>query len=273
LQHLRLRRSTRQTGADASLTAIQSLLGVDLSVNTEVSPAERMPTEDLAGYLATGRSALKAVRLAQVAAGKTGFASILDMACGHGRVLRWLKAAYPDARLTACDLIGDGVEFCQSAFGATPIHSTQTPSPDLFPDRYDLIWVGSLLTHLDADRWTGFFQLWHELLAPDGLLVVTTHGELVAERMRSGYNYGYPAPSIRRMLRSYEHAGFAFLEAGPEDIDYGISIARPEWVVRRLLIQPDFRLVLFTEALWANHQDVVAAVNRHLDPTMAEHPE
>jgi SAM-dependent methyltransferase len=238
-----------------------------------VSPNERMPTEDLPGYFATGRSGLKAVQLAQLAARKGEFGSILDMACGHGRVLRWLQAAYPQAQLTACDLLTDGVEFCARAFGATPVYSTTSPSVDMFPGRYDLIWVGSLLTHVDADQWVQFIALWHELLAPDGLLVVTTHGELVAERMRAGHLYGYSAPSIRRTLRAYDHAGFAFLEANADEVDYGLTIARPEWVLHRLLAHPDFRVVLFTEALWANHQDVAAVVKRPLDPQMADRPE
>jgi SAM-dependent methyltransferase len=238
-----------------------------------VSPSERMPTGDLPGYFATGRSALKAVQLSQLAARKTDFQSILDMACGHGRVLRWLQAAYPHAHLTACDLLGDGVDFCATVFGATPVYSTASPGIDLFPGRYDLIWVGSLLTHLDAGQWLTFIDLWHALLAPDGLLVVTTHGELVAERMREGNLYGYPALSIRRTLRSYDHAGFAFLEASADEIDYGISIARPEWVLRRLLAHTDFRVVLFTEALWANHQDVAAVVKRPVDPRIADRPD
>src|SRR5580693_2657322 len=133
-----------------------------------VSPNERMPTEDLPGYFATGRSGLKAVQLAQLAARKADFGSILDMACGHGRVLRWLQAAYPQAQLAACDLLADGVEFCARVFGATPVQSTTSPNVDMFPGRYDLIWVGSLLTHVDADQWVQFIALWHELLAPDG---------------------------------------------------------------------------------------------------------
>ena len=216
---------------------------------------------------------MKAVQLAQLAARHPGFESILDMACGHGRVLRWLQAAYPEARLTACDLLHDGVDFCASTFGAKPVYAIATPTAEMFPDRYDLIWVGSLLTHLDADKWVTFIRLWHDLLAPDGLLVATTHGQLVAERMRDGNHYGYPPPSITRILRSFDHAGFAFLEASTEEIDYGISVSKPEWVIARLLTYPDFRLVLFTEALWANHQDVVAVAKRTLDSRIAERPD
>jgi SAM-dependent methyltransferase len=230
----------------------------------DISPAERMQAEDDDMYFAIGCSALKAIRLAQIASGKGDFESILDMPCGHGRVLRWLRAAYPDAKLTACDLLAEGVDFCADQFQATPVYSTIAPDADLFADRYDLIFVGSLLTHVDARQWDRLIALWHRLLTPDGLLVVTTHGELVAERMRAGHHYGYPPHAVRRMLRTYEHSGFAFLEEHPGNLDYGISIARPNWTLSRLLQQPDFRVVLASEALWACHQDVTAVVKRPL---------
>lgn len=227
-----------------------------------VSPQERMPADD--SYLEVGRSALKAIRLAQLAAGKDDFGSILDMPSGHGRVLRWLRAAYPQARVTACDLLTDGVDFCAATFGATPVYSSQLPTVEAFADRYDLIFVGSLLTHVDVRHWDHLIALWHDLLNPDGLLVVTTHGELVAERMRAGHNYGYPPAAVTRTLRAYEHAGFAFLEEPPDNIDYGITLARADWTIRRLLQHPDFRVVMYGEALWHRHQDVVAVVNRPL---------
>jgi SAM-dependent methyltransferase len=240
------------------------LAEVSDQVNEAMSPQERMPTDD--SYLEVGRSALKAIRFAQLAAGKRDFGTLLDMPCGHGRVLRWLTAAYPQARLTACDLLTDGVDFCAATFGATPVYSSQLPSLDAFADRYDLIFVGSLLTHVDVRHWDHLIALWHDLLNPDGLLVVTTHGELAAERMRAGHNYGYPPAAVLRTLRAYEHAGFAFLEEPPDNIDYGITLARPDWTIGRLLKHPDFRLVMYGEAQWHQHQDVAAVVRRPLRP-------
>jgi SAM-dependent methyltransferase len=241
-------------------------------VDPVIGPGEQMPSDDLAGYLATGQSALKAVRLAMVAARAPEPTSILDLPCGHGRVLRWLAAAYPNARLTAGDLLADGVDFCAEAFGAQPVHSVPDPDPELFDEHFDLIWVGSLFTHLDVASWDRFFALFDAILAPGGVLVFTTHGELVAERMRRGHHYGYPPRAIERTLRTFAHTGFAFLEESPTQIDYGITIARPAWVVDRVTRTLDLRLALYTEALWANHQDVVAVVKRPNDPSVADRP-
>jgi SAM-dependent methyltransferase len=237
-----------------------------------ISDDERMPANDVEGYLATGRSALRAVRLAQHAAGVGDFTSILDLPSGHGRVLRWLKAAYPDARLTASDPLTDGVDFCAETFGARPVYSAPSPTADSFGEKFDLIWVGSLFTHLDVAQWDHFIELLDELLLPNGVAVVSTHGELVAERMRRGHLYAYPELSVLRALRTYTHAGFAFLEESPASIENGINLSTPAWVVGRFLRRPNFRLVMFTEALWANHQDVIAVMKLPVDSRFAEQP-
>jgi SAM-dependent methyltransferase len=243
-------------------TVTADMTATATAVSGEISPDERMPTADLADYMEVGRSALRAIRLAKTLAKGSDFTSILDMPCGHGRVLRWLRAAYPSARITACDLLTDGVDFCARTFAATPVYSRPTPTVDMFSQRYDLIFVGSLLTHVDADRWDALIALWDELLLPGGLLMITTHGDLVAERMRGGDLYGYPAKSISRLLRTYENMGFGFLEEAPTSIEYGITLARPDWTLARLQAPRDLRVVLYSGALWHDHQDVAAAIKR-----------
>ena len=39
-------------------------------------------------------------------------ARLLDLPCGHGRVMRYLRAAFPRAEITGCDLLRDGVDHC-----------------------------------------------------------------------------------------------------------------------------------------------------------------
>jgi hypothetical protein len=58
-----------------------------------------------------------------------------------------LSAASPDAAITACDLDHEAVEFCARTFSARPAFSRELPEQIALPERFDLIWVGSLLTH------------------------------------------------------------------------------------------------------------------------------
>jgi SAM-dependent methyltransferase len=254
---------------DGRLPAVFAEAG---SVDETISPLERMPSADVPGYLGVGESALKAVRLALLAARRPDPTTILDLPCGHGRVLRWLAAAYPQARLTASDLLVDGVDFCAATWGAAPVYSVQTPTAELFPDRYDLIWVGSLLTHLNAHRWDDFVDLFVDLLAPGGVAVLTTCGPVVAARMRAGHGYGYPADVVTPALADYDARGFAFLPATPGETDYGLAVASPGWAVARVLRRPELRLTTYTEALWANHQDVLALTKMPVDTAAAESP-
>ena len=52
-------------------------------------------------YLASAQWAFRRIRLAMLAAGKVSAERILDLPSGYGRVLRVLKAAFPEAEIPA----------------------------------------------------------------------------------------------------------------------------------------------------------------------------
>ena len=232
--------------------------GMDLTV----APDDGMflrdvpPEYALEHYLESGRTALRCVRAALAAAGKTTVRRVLDLPCGHGRVLRVLKAAFPDAALTACDIDRPGVDFCAARFGATPVYSVEDPAAIPLRGPFDLIWVGSLLTHLDAPRWDAFLARFRALLAPDGVCVFTTHGLGAREYIRAGRST-YGLADAGDLLRACERRGFAFAPYRRSE-NYGASMSDATWVIDRVRGLPDTRLVMFTEKGWHNHQDAVA---------------
>ena len=102
-------------------------------------------------------------------------ATILDFACGGGRVMRYLRAEFPEAEITGTDLYVAGLEFCAEAFGAKPIPG-QLDLDDLeLEGPFDLIWVGSLFTHLGNDDWDRMLAMFQETLSPGGVLVFTVY--------------------------------------------------------------------------------------------------
>ena len=167
----------------AALAAASALERYPDGVIEEVSPRDHM-FRVKERYLRAGQKALDCIRLGMVAAGKTGVASALDLPSGHGRVLRWIKAEFPDARLGAGDIDHDGVDFCAATFGATPVYGHEDPADIEIDAPYELIWCGSLFTHLPPERWEGFLALFERALVPEGLLVFTTHGRRIADRIR-----------------------------------------------------------------------------------------
>lgn len=242
----------------AALSLSPPVEGMDLTIapNDGMLHKEWGDELALAEYLESSRTALGAVRAALAAAGKTDVRRILDLPCGHGRILRVFKAAFPDADLTACDIDRDGVDFCASQFGAEPVYSVEDPARIPIRGTFDLIWCGSLLTHVDAPRWPGFLHLFRSLLAPDGVCVFTTHGVGAVEYIEHGRStYGVPAP--RKLLRHYERYGFGYQPYQPGS-RYGISMSSVGWVVGQIAKLADTRLVMYLEKGWNNHQDVVA---------------
>jgi hypothetical protein len=61
-----------------------------------------------------------------------------------------LRAAFPEAHLTVCDLDRDKVDFCAAQFNATPVYSQEDIRSVSLDQTFDLIWCGSLFTSWTA---------------------------------------------------------------------------------------------------------------------------
>ena len=228
-------------------------------------------------YFALGEEAVKVIRGAMDVVGNGEPRSILDLPCGHGRVMRMLKAAFPKARLTACDIDHEAVNFCVETFGASPVY-TSVESRDIpVHGKFDLIWCGSLLTHFPADWFAGFLEQFESHLAPSGLVVFTTSGRAAFEILRcllpdqrpaevsparidtAKQYFPIPEEALPDFANSYETEGFAY---NPIIENFGTSLSSPAWVCRQLERLPGLRLVSYLEQGWGSTQDVVACQRR-----------
>ena len=236
-------------------------------MNELIAPDDGMWGGNKAHYFGVGQSALHCIRVASQAAGIDTFTNILDLPCGHGRVLRHLQHAFPGARLTACDLNIPGTLFCAATFGAEAVPGNEVPGKIALQGNYDLIWVGSLLTHLNEKACIDFLDLFRANLAPNGLLVFTLHGREAERRMRLGIStYGHDPDGLADILKQYSEHDFAFRSnRGDQNAlgissDYGISMTSPCWVFKQVRRLRDMRLISYTEHGWDDHQDVVSLV-------------
>ncbi len=109
----------------------------------EICEGDRMFKGNKEAYLSAGLSALKCIRTAMLAAGLPGFSEILDFPSGHGRVLRYLKAEFPNARLTACDIEIAAANFCERAFGAVKAYGHEDPWKIKLPAQYRSVPISS----------------------------------------------------------------------------------------------------------------------------------
>jgi SAM-dependent methyltransferase len=243
----------------AALHDIRPLVEEVPEVIQEVSPRDEMYPGDPEHYFGYGEWALRLVRLAALSRWQDNFDRILDFACGHGRVLRTFRAAFPHAKLTACDISRDGVDFCAETFAATPIYSSEDPNEIELHDDFDLIWCGSLVTHLDKPRWADFLELFHRSLRPHGLLLFTTAGRFAAERFRREPT-GFEDPAF---VERFDAEGFSYTEYQAKVKDhvgirtYGQSLSSLGWVLEYIEKQGLFGVVHASEKSWGE-MDVIA---------------
>jgi SAM-dependent methyltransferase len=224
----------------------------------DISPKDDMVRGNPDFYFQTGARAIELIR----AAGVRSPLRILDFACGHGRVLRFLKRDFPEAELTACDLDRGAVDFCAQTFNARTLYSSADPG-DVSLDEYDLIWSGSLFTHLDADHFRAFLHLLVEHLSPSGTLVFTANGEaargFLERRLsndpdwmeRAERYFPVPFEAVAPMLRAYDEQGFAYADY-PWWKGFGATLSSRAWVERLAAVSS------FREAAWCVWQDVYA---------------
>jgi len=229
-------------------------------VESRISPRDTMYTGDGAHYFKVGLSAMCIVEEALRRANLAKVGRILDLPCGHGRVLRFLARRFPRAVVTACDLDRDGVDFCARAFGAIPVYSRIDLDALSFDAPFDLIWCGSLITHLDAHATRALFRLFARHLAPGGLLLFSAHGDFVARRMPSGeFDYMLTPAQVETITRRYAETGFGYEDYAGED-GYGVALTSPAWIRARVGEVGGLKEVYFGERVWDAHHDAFGFV-------------
>jgi SAM-dependent methyltransferase len=231
----------------------------DSAVDERISPNDSMNGP---AYFDVGRHAVDAITAALLASRTQEVHRVLDVPCGHGRVLRHLVKLFPDAAIDACDLDEDGVAFCASTFGARAIPSRKELSEVDFGSTYNLIWVGSLFTHTAEDvtrRWLAHLA---RFLAEDGIVVATLHGRFCERR---GEVKPYISPDAwRSILDGYRRTGYGYRDypsgVAPGFIagSYGISLVRPDVMIQMIEQIPGVRIFSYIERGWGDYHDVLA---------------
>jgi SAM-dependent methyltransferase len=183
-------------------------------------------------YLSVGAGALNAIDAALQLAGITSVAKVLDFGCGAGRVTRWLCAAFPEADISVTDLRAADVEFCVKNFNVRAWPSVVDIDALHAPDRYDLIWAGSVLTHLPAGKSLSLLNKLIGWTQQGGVVVASLHGRAAVDiRRRNPATYLHES-GWQTILREYEKIGYGYADY-EHQTNYGISLISLDWVAKR----------------------------------------
>jgi SAM-dependent methyltransferase len=226
------------------------------TMNRQIAPNDHMWASGKDWYFPVGTYAIDIILRGLALSSITSVNRVLDLPCGHGRVTRHLRAAFPDAEMYVCDLDKTGVEFCAREFRTFPVYSLPELTDVDLPKNLDLIWVGSLFTHVDEIRTKKWLNKLARHLAPHGLLVSTFHG-LFSEQLQKTFPMIDPQ-SWMRILDGYNRTGFGYAKYTDIDMgDYGISLSRPSKIMEIATSIPETRVLAYTERGWAGNQDVL----------------
>jgi SAM-dependent methyltransferase len=234
------------------------------SLNTDISENDAMYFGNRHHYFSCGASALTCILHCLGMSGIEKPKIILDFGCGAGRVTRWLRAAFPEAIIHACDIREQDLEFVRQSCCATTWVSGIDIDCLVPLSSYDVIWIGSVFTHLSAELSTKLFDKLMDWLTPKGVLIFSVHGRFVLHRANTREDIYGLGDNWGKLTKSYKNTGFGYADYPMQD-GYGISVSKSIWWINLVESRTDMRLVCLSERSWDQHHDVIAVQNTSWD--------
>jgi SAM-dependent methyltransferase len=204
----------------------------ELTFVREIAPGDWMmpKNRDAQWYYKRGYSALEIIA-GECQREQVQPRSILDFGCGHGCVARMLKALYPAAQLVGQDVNPDWLNWCsdnlaiETAISATPIGLVQ-----LEEGQFDLIWAGSVFSHLPEDGTVHLLKQFSKALTDDGIVVISTAGKTQGGGYVPGKLSFVSTEDTELMLQTFDEGeyGFAPYNVGAYE-QWGHSLIPAAW--------------------------------------------
>jgi SAM-dependent methyltransferase len=181
---------------------------------------------------------------------------ILDLPCGYGRVLRFLKARFPNAEITISDINTAALDFCKRVFAVRGVESSVDFSNLSLSAKFDLIWCGSLITHIDERAATELLRFFYAHVSPGGLCVFTTHGQCSVDWMEKGTRtYGLTEYAQQELLSQFYEKGYGYADYKNRH-GIGISVVSHERMLAIARSVAPWNETSYLERGWEDFQDV-----------------
>jgi SAM-dependent methyltransferase len=136
---------------------------------------------DRDAFFQSGRDSVRELERTLAIAGRSldSFESILDFGCGCGRMLLWMEHLGRARALHGTDIDAEAVAWCQANLPFATVGVNQAEPPLPYPNAtFDLVFNHSVFTHIDERRQDLWLTELQRVTRSDGLLVLSTHGEV-----------------------------------------------------------------------------------------------
>ncbi len=175
--------------------------------------------------------------------------SFLEFACGHGRFTRHLARILKNGELTVSDVVPGSVDFLKDALGVKGFYSDTDPEKMVLADKYRVIFVLSLFSHLPSSAWNGWFKLLQGALQANGVLIFSTHGEKCARL--AGVDWGEQA---YKFFPSSESTAL-------DGQTYGCAYASADFVKNKIVeaLGPNVKIQVIPNHFWGNQDAIVVS--------------
>ncbi|MEY4573525.1 MAG: hypothetical protein RLZ10_2815, partial [Bacteroidota bacterium] len=128
-------------------------------------------------YLSTGLNGLNLIR--KILSSANGDDAIkgkmLDFASGYGRVTRFLAGYYSPSQIYTSDIKSEAVSFQMEHLGVHGFNSSYNPFDLNISEKFQVIFVGSLFSHLNQELFSKWLIQLINLTEPSGQLIFSTH--------------------------------------------------------------------------------------------------
>jgi SAM-dependent methyltransferase len=204
-------------------------------------------------FLDGGRRTAREIETALEAAGfpLRDIAAFLDFGCGCGRLLLEARHRWRQAALFGADVDRRAIDWCRRALPEVQLAVNDALPPLPFEaNQFDLVWAGSVFTHLDEARQDAWLTDLRRVLRPGGLLLASVHGPHCWE--------GLPPPTVAAI----QEQGFVYAQTSSRGIhpDWYQTAWHTEAYVRRHW-GDYFQIRAYLPRGFGQAQDIVAAAS------------
>ncbi|MDX5405378.1 MAG: class I SAM-dependent methyltransferase [Bacteroidota bacterium] len=115
--------------------------------------------------------------------------SFLDFGAGYGRVSRFFPFTLPGARIWVSEIKPQSLDFLKDRFAFSPILHSEAPDSLVLPEKMDIIFAGSVFTHLPKALFEPWLDTLLNGLEDNGILIFSTHNKLDYPEAKGDFHF------------------------------------------------------------------------------------